>query len=211
MINLNTYLELPSKVDFIVDSLWDGDRYVVGHSSDYEHVISPSIFFAPVYRYLDPNTVWLAGGSVVRWLEGERSNAADFDLFSSNPEVLRDLLNDKLIPLNESFLSYTFETESGDKVQVIKRPYPTLIDVLKSFDFHARMVGTDGNMLIASSRALKDIRYKKITPHEGDFSLTTTSLYGVAKYANRGYTLTHGGARDFLKAWGVTLATDQPY
>lgn len=209
-------LELGTEVDFMVESLWEGDREALRKENG--HVISPANFFAPVYHLLGPLTgplhggIWLAGGAVVRWLEGEKVNAADFDIFSSDvDEAKRRVEAAGFQALRDSFLSTTFENRNDVRVQVIKRAYPSLLDVLNSFDFRARMVGTDGNLLYAHPKAQEDISRRQLVQHQGDFSLTVTSLFGLAKYANRGYTLSHSQARNFLKAWGSPAASQPGY
>lgn len=166
----------------------------------------PEVFFKPVWDLLG-DKVWVAGGAVNRYLEGKPTNSADFDLFSNfdGPIYSKVLERVKLQGGDlsiESFLAWTFTTPSG-VIQLIKRPYENLQSVLASFDFTARMVGTDGKVLVAHEDSLNDIQRKRIRHFPGDFSITTTSLFGLVKYGTRGYTIDHKESGKFMKAWGV--------
>lgn len=171
-------------------------------------------YIQPVLPYLG-DTVWLAGGALTRLLEGEETNHADFDLFAVNPSMLWvKLLEDGWHQERESSLSWTLRiADWPEPIQVIKRSYESLEQALNSFDFTARMVGTDGTRLIAHPKTLFHIKDKQIRFNPGDFSITITSLFGIAKYANRGYTLNHAEAKNFMKQWGVPGIPDsvEPY
>ena len=172
-------------------------------------------FLAPVLKYLNPS-VWVAGGALVRAFEGYVQNESDYDLFGMKPEVIRDmLLADGWLLLFEHPRFWNFKAEEPGTihakvplVQVIKQPYESIEQLLTSFDFKARMVGTDGMDLYADEQALKDIHDRKFHSNGTSFN-TPGSLAALVKYANRGYTLEHKEAIKFLKAWGVPDSTLQ--
>jgi hypothetical protein len=158
----------------------------------------PGQFFEPVWWRLGEGC-WLAGGAVVRWLEGAKDiGDGDYDLWGPQPSAIT-------FPemKRESELSTTYDVR-GANVQVIKREYQSLEEVLESFDFTARMAGTDGKNLYVGLTTLKDMANKKIVRNPtGNFSINVTSLYGMLKYGNRGYRIDYGEARNMLSAWGV--------
>lgn len=166
----------------------------------FKHLQPLSVVAAPVYSFLGPD-VWLAGGALVRWLEGATRNEGDFDLFTSEPQLLCERLGASgLYELSSSMLAISFT----GKIQVIRRPYPSLTDVLESFDFTARMVGTDGIDVLAGKFALVDIQKKCILFNRSKkekLSFSLTSLTGLVRYGNRGYTLDNQNAKLFLEAW----------
>jgi hypothetical protein len=168
--------------------------------------IDPNLvtFLKPVYDYLGHN-VWCAGGAVVRYLEGLTTNEADFDLFTPTPEPLFHglLASGNFSERPKGSISYNLIGPGYSTIQIIDREYHSLEEVLNSFDFRARMVGTDGNQLLMHRYAKEDIEHKVIKFNPGNFSISTTSLYGLVKYGNRGYKLDYYDADKFLKAWGV--------
>jgi len=166
----------------------------------------PAAFFAPVMAFLGPK-VWLAGGSIVRWLEGAKINEGDFDLFTDDPDGLSKRLTedaDCFLTLT-SDLAYSHETRTAN-IQVIRRPYLSMESVIDSFDFTARMLAYDGTNFIAGMFTLEHIEDKLLVFNsEGKsdkMSFSLTSLTGLVKYGNRGYTLDFKNARLFLEAWG---------
>lgn len=167
-------------------------------------------FLKPVAGFLGP-TIWCAGGAIVRWAEGLSTNEADFDLFSPTPEPLKFglLSSAKFYEMPDGPLSFNLRADSGEHVQIIQRPYPTLESVIQSFDFRARMLGTDGVRLVMQRYAMEDIEHKRIKFNPGDFSISTTSLFGLVKYGNRGYRIDHVESAKFLKAWGVPSFTKE--
>jgi hypothetical protein len=143
-------------------------------------------------------------------LEGQPSNEADFDLFSPAPAAVHSLLENNGFALNrESLVSYELLDLKGHKIHIVKFPFATIEEALGSFDFTARMAGTDGQLLYTGPSTLKDIRHRVIKRNKaGRFSINTTSLNGVVRYANRGYTLSYGDAQQMLEAWGATPSTE---
>lgn len=162
-------------------------------------LIYPENFFAPVWHLLGPE-VWLAGGAVVRWLEGESFNGADFDLYSTDPMQLFNSMGRPLVKESQ----YAITVMQGlAKVQILKHPYSNLEAVFDSFDFSPRTVGTDGTSLVFGDGTMDDLIVKRMRFIRQMEEGPVTSLEGMIRYANRGYTLTHAEATKALKAWGV--------
>lgn len=170
-------------------------------------VVPPGDFFEPVWWRLGEGT-WLAGGSVVRWLSGDKHvGDGDFDLWGPKPEAIS--MGVGLFEVNTE-LSRTHVVPFGGhpdgqvKVQIINRPYSGLTEVLQSFDFTARMAGTDGKYLFVGDTTLSDIANKRLRRNKtGDFSINITSLYGLVRYANKGYKIDYSESAEMLKSWGV--------
>src|SRR3990167_4454502 len=150
--------------------------------------------FAPyVYPYLGKD-VWLAGGSLLDFKR--RHEPVDYDLFAQRPAELGAEFG---YIIRESALAWTYK----NNIQVIKRSYNSIEDLLNSFDFTIRMIGTDGTFLYKVEGWEEAHNNKKIVFNPGEFSNPLTSLVSVVKYGQKGYTLDYEECRNFLSSWGV--------
>lgn len=167
-------------------------------------------FLAPVWGLLGPQT-WVAGGALTRMLEGASKNEGDFDIFAYDYSAVQDELDKSkhVIFAGSSPYSLNYRTVNGDRrIQVVRRHYESLTECLESFDFTVRMVGTDGVTMLMDSHTAPDILHRAIRFHQGILSTPVTSLFSIAKYANRGYTIDYSEAKAFLTSWGVNNLTD---
>lgn len=161
-------------------------------------------YFIPgdIRKHLSPKN-WLAGGAIVRWQEGAKSNNGDWDFFTEDPlQLLRDFHTDGWFIDRESGWAWTLKNDlNPEVVQVIRLPFTYPTEVIDRFDFTVRQWITDGTTLYYGKSTKQDLEDRVIRFNNPRFSDSLTSLVGMMKYANRGYTLDYGEARQFLARW----------
>ena len=131
--------------------------------------------------------VWVAGGAL-QTLVCPADTIFDYDIFFNTLDQLRRtiaILESKdyycifKCPLGELY-SYSNGTH---KVQLItKFAYPTIADMLNSFDFQCTMWGYDGKDLYTTREAIRSSKKRKVTINKITYPVAT--LKRIFKYIN---------------------------
>jgi hypothetical protein len=122
---------------------------------------------------------WIAGGAALSWYNGESAKSGDIDIFCANQDqydtVTKQLhetpeFNCYSMFTSENAVTYTmWDTKDGiikaepQKIQVIKRFFPTLDDMFNSFDISICKIATDGLMFYLGATTAADIKNKRFT------------------------------------------------
>jgi len=149
---------------------------------------------------------WLAGGAL-RHIFGCESPIDDFDLFFDNMITAAEVglaLEDKgfncvfTCPLGELKTYKSFDHE-GMKIQLItKNFYPDMKHVISLFDINACCIAYDGEFLVTTRSAIRDIKKKRVTLN--DIVAPNATFKRMLKYQNKGYRVT-SDAVDFFTRW----------
>lgn len=135
-----------------------------------------------------PEGVWLAGGCVRRWFTGEPQDS-DFDIFTSSEEVrvkaIKKLFGDKK-PIYDTSSAVEFRIDK-QRIQFIKRYFPTVAETLDKFDFHVSQFAFDGTTIFATPEALVNACRKRLSVHEVQPGFEVDTLRRAFKYAKAGY------------------------
>jgi len=181
-------------------------RYPLGQvpGNIVQRIQSMEKFFEPILKYMKHHSsMWVAGGSVVRWLEGaDQVKPGDFDLFAKEPANFWQLEQ----PDTMTSWARTYKLDDANRVQVITRPYESLEEVLDGFHMTVTQTGLDieSGELVVGPTTLSDIHNKKMKRHNPSIpSSAATALHSFLKYAARGYTMDYDQVREFLKGWDV--------
>lgn len=145
--------------------------------------------------------IWLAGGAL-RSVIGDEP-IADYDLFFRHGLVAAKTR----VELESKGFETVFKCPEGKlttykkgdmKVQCItENYYPSMQDLLDTFDISACRYATDGTVFISYYSAIRDTLKKQINLHRVDYPVAT--LKRVAKYAAKGYKLTSKAATYFTQ------------
>lgn len=145
------------------------------------------------------NDVWLAGGALRAIIAGEA--ISDYDLFFRNGLVaaktrveIESLGAETIFKCPEGKL--TTYMLHGMKIQCITENfYPSMEELIDTFDITACRYATDGTRFISTYSAVRDTLKRKINLHRVDFPVA--SMKRIAKYANKGYVMTSKAALFF--------------
>lgn len=143
---------------------------------------------------------WLAGGALRSALTS--ALISDYDVFFSNTyesarvEVeLEHLGAETVFKCPEGKL--TTMTFDGMKIQLITEFfYENMEHLIDTFDITACRFATDGKVMVTKYSSIRDTYKKRINLHRVDFPVAT--MKRIAKYANKGYTITSKCAKLFV-------------
>lgn len=158
---------------------------------------------------------WIAGGALVRayesymGIDGKAVQGGDIDLFSSDPERLVLALTGNFTLVAESQWAYTFDGDLDHRVQIVKKPFKDMEDTINGFDAVHKMIAWNGEEMVFHPKAFGAIQQRHIVFNDGNFVTPVTSLTAIAKYAQRGYTLSPLEAIHFMTKWGVPVNDEQ--
>lgn len=147
---------------------------------------------------LPPGNYWLAGGAVLRVLEGNTEHA-DVDLFFHDGDAAREY-EDALLGADFTKLADAPPTykRGAETVQCINfKFYDSMREVLESFDISVCKVGFEGGKLVADAEVLDDIRTKR--PRFCALVNAPATLLRVVKYSKRGYVFTRESLKDLVE------------
>jgi hypothetical protein len=157
-------------------------------------------FFRFMAEHVSPSFV-LAGGAVRDIMFGQEVSDFDYFFIGRNDwaEKERFFEENSWKRVHSSDRLTTFK-KNGIKVQLIKREYEDLYQLLNSFDFTHCVFAYDGLAVYTSSEALLDtparrLIVNRITP---DFALD--SFRRMIKYIQRGYTICDKELTDMLRS-----------
>lgn len=144
----------------------------------------------PILKYLSEN-VYLAGGSLRTVLKCSAENVSDFDLFFKSFEAVQPLRTrleeegwEKVFECPKGFL-YTYK-KNKHKVQLIcETEYPSIEELLNSFDVSACVSGYYGGLVYYSREFVRSVRTKKLRTCNVTFPVAT--LKRLIKYSAKGY------------------------
>lgn len=107
----------------------------------------------------------IAGGAALRWHCGQSVGAHDIDIWC--PDATQ--YNRMLAHLHEHNTEHTYDTDNAItfkrgpyKIQLIKTPYPSVPELLDSFDISVAQVATDGVHWYYGEHTLQDIQDRKL-------------------------------------------------
>lgn len=153
--------------------------------------------------------VYLCGGAIRSWLNGEA--VADYDLFvhSGKPiedgkpsdEMLAEEIRLKTFGFKRSFLCKEGKLitvkNRGIKVQIIRTELKSASDIISRFDFTCCMFGSDGEFIYASLDAFRDAKRKLIRINKLEYP--AASIGRLFKYKERGYICDQHTKKQFIE------------
>jgi hypothetical protein len=152
------------------------------------------------YNLLNDN-VWLAGGAIRSAINDEP--ICDYDLFfrstidSFNTIIRLEELGAELVFKCPEGKLTTFKL-NGMKIQCITEDYyPSMETLIDTFDITACRYVTDGKVILTYYSSVRDTLKKQINLHRVMYPVAT--MKRVAKYANKGYTLTSKASKFFVE------------
>lgn len=134
---------------------------------------------------------WIAGGSVLRWIDKRPVGFHDIDIFVRDQEqfdvVCKQLTDNHFIQKfsTSNAISYSTAAYAQQKVQVIKFFFSSAEELIRKFDFTICGIATDGNKVITVPEFKHD-RENKILRLQGH--LREDALKRIIKYMCYGYT-----------------------
>lgn len=144
----------------------------------------------------------LAGGAVRNLVEGKEKAENDYDIFFRSE---KDFLEFKKIEeqkhtMLESEMNVSY-SEGEKKIQLIKMFYPSVEEILDSFDFTICQFAIDMNeskekMLYCGELSLWDLARKKLVVNKITFPIA--SLRRFLKYTTKGFHACGGAMKVFL-------------
>lgn len=132
---------------------------------------------------------WIAGGSCRRLLQGLSLDNGDVDVFFYSKKQWVDfhdaLKHFEVVYTSENAITFLVH---GIKVQIIKRKfYESLGAVFEDFDFTVCQIGCDGNQLIVTPEAHKDITNNVLNLADKGRYCNMTLMSRFTKYVNYGF------------------------
>lgn len=153
---------------------------------------------------VSPTGPWIAGGAIRRTLIQEPL-ASDIDYFFRDEAQASafgadmELRGAKIISSREQVTTYGITIDERKViVQAITLGYyPTLEDVLDSFDFTITQFGYDGTDLVCGQFSLWDLARKRLALHKLTFGVSTVRR--LIKYTKQGFTACGGVLASILE------------
>lgn len=148
--------------------------------------------------------IWLAGGSILSAVTGEKIN--DYDIFSNKPQEVLEILK-KREEYKETFSIpnrfSNFTDPFGNKIQIITRfSYEYADDIVSAFDFTVVCAAWDGEKLCVHDRFFQDIAARRLVINKLGWPMSTYER--SLKYSRKGYKMCPFGMRDIAKAINET-------
>jgi hypothetical protein len=126
----------------------------------------------------------VAGGAALRWFQNQAVEDHDIDIWFPNEDArLNFYLHDKnsrVVHDSKNATTYLVDTT---KIQLIKNPYTSIMDLVKSFDITVCQIATDGNTWYYSDDFISDLKHRRLRIS----SLCENSIRRVFKYWNYGF------------------------
>ena len=167
--------------------------------------LSTFLNIVPISPFIDNGSCYVAGGFIRRWWNNLKQDS-DIDLFFKSQQdydvVIKRLEPLTIAPAKITETNQMYELKVTDawtiKVQAIKHKfYPSMEDLLDSFDFTICQFGFNGQNIVMTNEALIDSQRTRLVPHKIQFG--ASSLRRIVKYTQQGYFLCAGAATEFLK------------
>lgn len=138
---------------------------------------------------------WIAGGAARKLLDGDRLDTGDIDLFFSDgfnqSQGFESALKRHGTEVFRSQYAKTYEVEIGDKtyrVQLItRRGYSSVVAIFRDFDFTVCQVAFDGQQVVATKEAIRDIAAKKLNVSPNGRTTSQNLLTRTIKYIRYGF------------------------
>ncbi len=131
-----------------------------------------------------PNGYVVAGGSVRRWFMGEKQ-ISDFDYFTIGKS--QESFIDETFKLKyENIINSTYEKD-GRIIQVIKKEYNSVEELLNSFDFHHCQFAYDGKKIYTTKLAIISSMRKHLSFNNAIEGFELDTLRRAFKYQRQGY------------------------
>jgi hypothetical protein len=169
--------------------------------NDKVHSFVEIVFDNNLFRYYE---CILAGGSL-RTLLDKKEEVKDFDIFFFNikkaPDVERLLIKfhqyEVIFKCPEGKLTSLYNKKEDIKIQLItEKNYVNAEHLLNEFDINACRFAWDLSYLYTFKEAIRDVMFKCITLNKVTYPNAT--MKRIAKYINKGYTLTNEGVTTFV-------------
>ena len=149
-------------------------------------------------KYLNLNMEegpWIAGGSVMKWVQGKPVKHHDVDVFCASEKQFEDVtarcaamgVKCGIVANTENAVTYELRDKHGNKthnLQVIKKHFfQTARDVILAFDLVVCQFVTDGKQVVHTNQAMTDLKTKRINIASKNGSLPKRIL----KYMTYGF------------------------
>lgn len=151
-----------------------------------------------------PNGPWIAGGAIRRTLLQDDLNS-DIDFFFRDAEQ-KQAFNDKLLEsggwlISEKDHATTYGVKVDHNTVIVQAVtmayYPTVVDVIDSFDFTITQFAYDGKDLVCGPFSLWDLARKRLALHKLTFGVSTVRR--LIKYTRQGFTACGGVLASILE------------
>lgn len=137
---------------------------------------------------------WIAGGAALAWFQNRPVDRSDIDIFCRDEEqrqkVIRLIQRESINTVYRSTFADTFELIQDDKthtLQVIKRDFGSVDQLINSFDVSVCKIATDGQAFHMAPGTAYDINHKILRM---DLPLRQDTVKRLVKYWCYGYTPT---------------------
>lgn len=149
------------------------------------------------------NDTWICGGALRSIFLGEKPR--DYDVFFKNEDayyaIKSYLLYSNHIQIDEKTNSSIIHFNDFTIELIHSKYWDTLEDCLSSFDITLCMAGTDGIEYVKHYSFESDNENKRIVIYNSTYPNST--LFRIAKYANKGYTITPNEVFGFTEKYYV--------
>ena len=130
--------------------------------------------------------VWIAGGSIRSWFNGEET--PDIDVFAKDEKSMNLFIQENQLK-NLVSKSATTETyrRGGDIVQAIRLYYDSVENLLDSFDYTICQFAWDNDKIYSTMEAVVATLRKHLAVHKVQPGYEVDSLRRAFKYFDKGY------------------------
>lgn len=194
-------------------------------SDFYQRNANKDFYESQLYCYMEQlpiirnkNGPWVCGGAVRRTVQNVALDS-DIDLFFKDEPQYNDTLSrlksslnfkrvdetqifrENVSPVTNVFVEFhdkEKDVKREMKVQLIRMAYyPTIDDVLDSFDFTIAQFGYDGADIVSGPYSLYDLARKRLAVHKVTFPVS--NMRRLIKYANQGFYACNGCLSELAK------------
>lgn len=166
---------------------------------------------SPVLTAVNLKICWIAGGHVRRWINEERLDESDIDLFfksSADKSATEMLIEGSELGFKCTFrcpegklTSYTLERGDAPPIAlqcISPQYYEDPFHTIDTFDLTVSQFGWDGEFIYMGTSSLLDLSNKVMVLHSLPYPAAT--MRRLTKYAKSGFWLPEETALDFMHA-----------
>lgn len=102
--------------------------------------------------------LWIAGGSVLKYVIKEELGSSDFDVFFKykiDRLILQHILKEKGFGLSKNTFNAITYTKDDIIIQLVKQEYSCMMDCIEDFDLSICKFATDGNTVYTFKHSLE--------------------------------------------------------
>ena len=122
---------------------------------------------------LEQHDAWVAGGCALRWYQNLPVGEHDVDVWFSSAAAKDAMLASLMANKNFHRCNVIFTTENADtlecdindrsyRVQLVKKSYEAITDLLESFDISVCKIATDGKSWILGENFAQDLKMRRL-------------------------------------------------